>query len=123
MDNLQDRIRSTNCISNHDKPPLHLIYGTLPSYLNSQNFILHRICLMDGKSQDTIETRLYCITFLLIDGYEDCNWSRIWVMGKVVNMLITHKNKTKKYVYDETVKDVQGSPMQNNQYDLQLAPM
>jgi hypothetical protein len=78
---------------------------------------------MDGKSQGTIETRLYCITFLLIDGYEDCNWTRIWVMGKVVNMLIAHKNKTKKYVYDETVKDVQGSPMQNNQYDLQFAPM
>ena len=51
---------------------------------------------MDGKSQDTIETRLYCITFLLIDAFEDCNWNRIWVMGKVVNMLITHKNKTKK---------------------------
>ena len=78
---------------------------------------------MDGKSQDTIETRLYCITFLLIDGYKDCNWNRIWVMCKVVNMLITHKNKTKKYDYDETVKDVQGSPMQNNQYDLQSAPM
>ena len=83
MDNLRDRIRSTNCISNHDKPPLHLIYGTLPSYLNSRNFILHLICLMDGKSQDTIETRLYCITFLLIDEYKDCNWNRIWVMVRL----------------------------------------
>jgi hypothetical protein len=36
---------------------------------------------MDGKSQDTIETRLYCITFLLIEGNEDGNWTRIWVMG------------------------------------------
>ena len=83
---------------------------TFPSYLNSRNFILHRICVMDGKIQDTIETRLYFITFLLIDGYKDCNWTRIWVTGKVVNMLITHKNKTKKYLYDETIMDVQGSP-------------
>ena len=42
---------------------------------------------MDGKSQDTIETRLYCITFLLIDGYKDCNWNCIWVMGKVVKIV------------------------------------
>jgi hypothetical protein len=62
---------------------------------------------MDGKSQDTIEERLYCITVLLIDGYEYCSWNRIWVMGKVVNMLIMHKNNTKKCVCNKTVKDVQ----------------
>jgi hypothetical protein len=44
-------------------------------------------------------------------------------MGKVVNMLIMHKNNTKKCVCNKTVKDVQWSPMLNNQYDLQFALM
>lgn len=35
-------------------------------------------------------------------------------------MLITHKNKTKKYVYNETVKDVLGAPVQISKYDCSL---
>jgi hypothetical protein len=42
-------------------------------------------------------------------------------MGKVMNMLITHKNKTKKYVYDETINDLPGNSMQNNEYELSFA--
>ena len=33
---------------------------------------------------------------------EDPLWNKKGIMGKILNQLITHKNKTKKYVYDET---------------------
>ena len=33
---------------------------------------------------------------------EDPLWNRKWIMGKILNQLITRKNKTKKFVYDET---------------------
>ncbi len=61
---------------------------------------------MDDRTQDNIETRLYFIIFLLINGYKNCNLKGIWVMGKVMNMLITPKNKSNKY--DKTVKDLPG---------------
>ena len=79
--------------------------------------------MTEGDAHDSIETRLFCITFLLINGYEDVNWKNIWVIGKVMNMLITHKNKTKKYVYNETINDLPGNSMQNNKFELSFASM
>ena len=42
------------------------------------------------------------MSFLSGNGMEDPLWNKKWIMGKILNQLITHKNKTKKYVYDET---------------------
>jgi hypothetical protein len=42
------------------------------------------------------------VSFLSGNGMEDPLWNKKWIMGKILNQLITHKNKTKKYVYDET---------------------
>jgi hypothetical protein len=123
MDNLRDRMKNTNVRTNDEKPPLHLIFGTIPSCLQTRNFVVHRISLLEGDTHDCIENRLFCITFLLCDGYEDVNWSNIWVMGKVMNMLITHKNKTKKYVFDETIHDQTGTSMQNNKVEISIASM
>ena len=50
-----------------------------------------------------MDIRLYCVTFLLENGYEDIDWSAIWILWKIMNSLITHKNKTKKNVYDKAV--------------------
>ncbi len=36
------------------------------------------------------------------NGLENPTWDKNWIMEKVLNQLITHKNKTKKYVYNET---------------------
>lgn len=35
MDNLRDKIWNNNIISTHEKPPSHLVYGTLPTCLHS----------------------------------------------------------------------------------------
>ena len=82
---------------------------------------MHRISFLEGDLPDSIENRLFCISFLLIDGYEDVNWTNIWVMGKVMNMLITHKNNTKKYVFDKTINDHPGTSVQNNDFELSIA--
>ena len=92
MDNLCDRMKNTNVRKNEETPPLHLIYGTIPPYLQTRNFVVHQISLLEGDTDDSIESRLFGIMFLLMDGYDDVNWKNIWVMGKVMNMLITHKN-------------------------------
>jgi hypothetical protein len=84
---------------------------------------VHQISLLEGDMHDSIENRLFCITFLLINGYEDVNWKNIWVMGKVMNMLITHKNKTKKYVFDETINSHPGNSVQNHNFELSIASM
>ena len=31
------------------------------------------------------------------------SWRDIWILGMIMNSLITHKNKAKKYVYDGTI--------------------
>ena len=121
MDNLRDRMKNTNVSKSVEKPPLHLIYGTIPPCLQTRNFVVHRISFLEGDLPDSIENRLFCISFLLIDGYEDVNWTNIWVMGKVMNMLITHKNKTKKYDFDKTINDHPGTLVQNNDFELSIA--
>ena len=120
MDNLCDRMKNTNVSTNDEKPPLHLIYGTIPLCLQTQNFVVHQISLLEEDMHDSIENRLFCITFLLINGY-DVNWKNIWVMGKVMNMLITHKNKTKKDFFDETINSHPGNSVQNHNFELSIA--
>ena len=70
--------------------------------LHSKNFILHHIHEIGTSSLDVIENRVYCVSFLSGNGMEDSLWNKKWIMGKILNQLITRKNKTKKYVYDET---------------------
>jgi hypothetical protein len=38
----------------------------------------------------------------MTNGEEDPDWSSKWIVGKIMNSLITHKYKAKKYVYDRT---------------------
>jgi hypothetical protein len=38
----------------------------------------------------------------MTNGEEDPDWSNKWIVGKIMNSLITHKHKAKKYVYDRT---------------------
>jgi hypothetical protein len=64
--------------------------------------ILHRAQEIGTNSFDVIENRVHCVTFLSANGWEDPIWNKKLIMGKVLNQLITHKNKTKKYVYDKT---------------------
>jgi hypothetical protein len=45
---------------------------------------------------------VYCVTFLSEKGLKESVWNNKWIMGKVINQLITHKNKNKRYVHDET---------------------
>ncbi len=81
MDNLCDRMKNINVRKNKEMPPLHLIYGTIPPYLQTRNFVVHRISLLEGDKHISIESRLFGSTFLLMDGYGDVNWKTIWVMG------------------------------------------
>jgi hypothetical protein len=36
----------------------------------------------------------------MTNGEEDPDWSKKWIVGKIMNSLFTHKHKAKKYVYD-----------------------
>ena len=103
MDNLRQRVRSslfpkTGAVIPHESE----IFGVVSSNLQSKNFILHHIHEIGTSSVDVIENRVYCVSFLSGNGMEDPLWNKKWIMGKILNQLITHKNKTKKYVYDET---------------------
>ena len=123
MDNLRDRLKNTNVRKKDDTQPLHLIYGTIPPYLQTRNFVVHQISLLEGDTHDSIESRLFGITFLLMDGSDDVSWKNIWVTGKVMNMLITHKNKIKKYVFDETINDQPRTMVQNTNFEISYASM
>ena len=103
MDNLRQRVRSSlfpnsGAVIPHESE----IFGVVPTNLHSKNFILHQIHEIGTSSLDVIENRVYCVSFLSGNGMEDPLWNKKWIMGKILNQLITHKNKTKKYVYDET---------------------
>ena len=81
-------------------PEQSQLFGVILSNLQSKNFILHCVQDIGAHSFDVIENRVYCVIFLSENGLEDHIWNYKWIMGKVLNLLITQKNKTKKYVYD-----------------------
>ena len=103
MDNLRQRVRSSLFPNSGSVIPHESeIFGVIPTNLHSKNFILHHIHEIGTSSLDVIENRVYCVSFLSGNGMEDPPWNKKWIIGKVLNQLITHKNKTKKYVCDET---------------------
>ncbi len=48
------------------------------------------------------------------NGKEDQNWSKKWIVGKIMDCLVTHKHQAKKYIYDWTPFFV---TIQENQQD------
>ncbi len=70
---------------------------------HSQNFIIHKCHeLNDNSSNETVEGRGYCNSFLASDGSVDA-YGRIFISGSVMNELVRHSKVKKKIVYDETV--------------------
>ena len=78
------------------------IFGTIPPHLQSKNFILHYVHGSGKGGKGIIDKRLYCDSFHMTNGEEDPDWGSKWIVGKIMNSLITHKHKAKKYVYDRT---------------------
>jgi hypothetical protein len=78
------------------------IFGTIPPHLQFKNFILHYVHGSGNGDKDIIDNRLYCASFLMTNGEEDPDWGSKWIIGKIMNFLITHKHKAKKYVCDRT---------------------
>ncbi len=102
MAHLRQRVRNTHIPKMVEVPHQSQIFGVIPGNLQSKNFIIHHVQDIGTNSFDVIENRVYCVTFLSANGWEDPFWKKKWIIEKVLNQLITHKNKTKKYVYDET---------------------
>lgn len=73
-------------------------YASIAKEYLSHNFIIH-----EGRSFGT-NGRIWCISFIGNDGevIED-RTERSWVTSAAMNCLVTHQNKVKKYVFDETI--------------------
>ena len=80
------------------------VFGGLANTYQNNNFIIHNASLVMGGKLGDIQSMIFCISFIgkmgmVLDGPST---DKIWVKGSVMNTLITHKNKRKKYVYDGT---------------------
>ncbi len=77
----------------------------IPSGMNRSSF-LHEvhICheLNDNSSNETVEGRKYCVSFLPSDGSVDAN-GKFFIGGSVMNELICHNKMKNKCVYDKIV--------------------
>ena len=89
-------------MSHNDRPTRFDIFGTISPHFQSKNFVLHYVHDSGKGGKGIIDNRLYCVSFLMTNGEEDPDWSNKWIVGKIMNSLITHKHKAKKYVYDRT---------------------
>jgi hypothetical protein len=89
------------------------IFGNIPSHLQLKNFILHYVHF-SGK---IIDNRLYSVSFLMTNGEKDPDWGIKWIVGKIMDSLITHMHKAKKYICDRTPFFVS---LQASQQDIDL---
>ena len=78
------------------------IFGNITPCLQSRNFILHYVHDSGKGGKSIIDNRLYCVSFLMTNGKDDLDLGNKWIVGKIMNSLITHKQKAKKYVCDRT---------------------
>ena len=73
-------------------------------YENS-NFIIHKASLLSGGTLGCMDDMIFCISFIgklgtVIDGSLT---KEVWITGRLMNSLTTHKIVKSKYVYDETI--------------------
>ena len=59
--------------------------------------------LVGGMPAHEVESMNYCVTFLDKRAQPLAYHSHDWISGKAMNDIITHQNKKKKFVFDETV--------------------
>lgn len=80
------------------------VFSNVPRSNDNCNFIIHRASLTVCGVPGNILDMIFCISFIgkLGTVTEGCQLTeKIWVTGSVMNALITHKFKRKKYVYVE----------------------
>ena len=84
------------------------VLNSLSNDVNTKKNIIHEMMLVGGMPTHEVESMSYCVTFL--DKYAQplLNHSHDWISGKAMNDIITHQNKKKKFIFDDTVIFKQG---------------
>jgi len=82
----------------------HLL-GTAVKGCENSSFIIHKASLIDGGTRGCMDHMIFCISFIGESGtvIEGSLTKDVWINGRLMNSLTTHKIKRKKYVYDETI--------------------
>jgi len=80
------------------------VFGKLSHWLYKRNLIIHEAKQSTSGTVTAIEQIDFCVSLVGKNGLVIEHSKRIWVTGKVVNGMITHTLKTRKYVYDQTAK-------------------
>ena len=77
------------------------VYDTIGKSYKNTNFVIHAVCHVDDTQPKTIETMIYCISFISTMGIivNDPNGNNIWITGAAMSNLIAHSNAKKKYVF------------------------
>ena len=78
-----------------------IVYDTIGKSYKNANFVIHAVCHIYDTQTKTIETMIYCISFISCMGIvvNDINGSNIWITGTAMSNLIAHSNTKKKYVF------------------------
>ena len=100
--NLRARLKNLQLCS--DECGKGVVFSSVSRSNDNSNFIIHRASLAMGGMPGNIDDMIFCISFIGKFGIvtEGCQFTeKIWVTGSVMNALLTHKFKKKKYVYVE----------------------
>ena len=79
------------------------VYDRVGKSYKNANFVIHAVCHIDDTQPKTIESMIYCISFISCMGIivNDIDGSNIWITGTAMSNLIAHSN-TKKNLYNNT---------------------
>ena len=79
------------------------VLNTVAARFQGLNFIIKEACNVAGTTPGQIDSMNFCVTFLAKNAESEPDGESQWISGTAMNTLVTHKNKKKKYVYDETI--------------------
>ena len=91
------------------------VLDTLSRDLIPLNVVIHEAVLVVGQPKHRVETMNYCVTFLdKKDAEPMLLYHKIWISGKAMNGVISHKLMKTKFVYDGTMALKEGWTVRGN---------
>ena len=79
------------------------VYDRIDKGWLNTNFIIQEACLVSGKGLVHVESMIFCVSFFNNRGESHINGTNMWIEGTVMNSLVSHKLKKKKFVLDGTI--------------------
>ena len=79
------------------------VYDQIDKAWLNTNFIIQEACLVSGKISGHLDSMNFCVSFPIYKGENDKKGTDMWIDETVMNALVSHKLKKRRFVFEKTI--------------------